>query len=213
MAVNITFWAGEDFQIQDLQGSGLGFYGDDGFGASVRVGSYQGRTFITNGAGTTQGPEGDNVKYLNAGSGILGQTGSGIALTCIPNYLATLNIRIESDDATSFQTQNSQIRIYDRNDPANPASGVTCMVAEVIHPDTTQSNTGSGDTTWTTFDPDTTGVVLSLCPSPGISGLYAGNGNDGAWTDTRHDHYVLISASPDTVGSKTFGLYMEVEYL
>jgi hypothetical protein len=38
MTASINFLAGEDFVIQSLSGSGLGFYGDDGFGASVRVG-------------------------------------------------------------------------------------------------------------------------------------------------------------------------------
>jgi len=215
MAVDVSFFAGEDFQIQDLSGSGLGFFHSDGFGRSVRVGDYQGRTFITNGAGTTEGPEVDNVKYLNLGSGILGQAGTGIALTCIPNYKATLNIRVESDDASSFQLQNSRIYIYDRSSSANPASGVTCKIAEVIHPGTTQDNTGSGDTTWTTVTPASTGSnYLDLCPSPGISGLYAGNGNDGGWSDRRHDHYIVISPSPDTIGSKTqFGLYFTCEYL
>jgi hypothetical protein len=96
---SINFLAGNGFTIQDLAGSGLGFFGDAGFGASVKVGEYQGRTFITNGAGTTQGPEADNVKYLNAGSGILGQAGSGIALTCIPNYQASLNVRFSNATA------------------------------------------------------------------------------------------------------------------
>ena len=44
----ISFLAGEDDTINDLAGSGLGFYGAAGFGASVQVGQYQGRTFITN---------------------------------------------------------------------------------------------------------------------------------------------------------------------
>jgi hypothetical protein len=108
MAATLSFLAGNGFTIQDLAGSGLGFYGDAGFGASVKVGDWQGRTFITNGAGTTQGPEADNVKYLNAGSGILGQAGSGIALTCIPNYQSTLNIRFTYD--TPIKTQNAKVQ-------------------------------------------------------------------------------------------------------
>ncbi len=211
MVASVNFLAGSDFVIQDLSGSGLGFYGDDGFGASVRVGEYQGRTFITNGAGTSQGPEADNVKYLNLGSGIIGQTGSGVALTCIPNYLATLNIRFTYDTAVAIQ--NAYLRIYDRSDPNRPASGVTTKVAELIHPDLTQTNVGSGDTTWIT--PGGSGLKVSLAPSPGVSGLYAGNGNNGsAWSDTQHDWYAAISASPDSVGSKTlYGAYFECEYL
>lgn len=210
MAATLSFLAGNGFTIQDLAGSGLGFYGDAGFGASVKVGDWQGRTFITNGAGTTQGPEADNVKYLNAGSGILGQAGSGIALTCIPNYQSTLAINFTYD--TPIKTQNAKVQIYDRNDPNSPASGVTTKVAEIIHPDTTQNNTGSGDTTWLT--PGGSGVVVNLAPSPGCSGLYAGNGSNGGWVDTVHTWYLAISASPDSIGSKVnYGLYVSLEYL
>lgn len=210
MAAVISFLAGTDFTIADLAGSGQGFYGDDGFGASVRVGEYQGRTFITNGAGTTQGPECDNVKYLNGGSGIIGQAGSGVALTCIPNYQATQNIRFTYD--TAVRVQNAKVIFYDRTSTSNGPSGVTVKAAELIHPGITQSNTGSGDTTWIT--PAGTGVVLDLCPSPGRSGLYAGNGSDGLWSDTQHDWYNIISVSPDSIGSKTlFGEYVSLEFL
>ena len=64
----------------DLSGSGLGFFGDSGFGASVEVGKYQGSTFVTDGAGSIQGPQGKNIKYLNPGSGIVGAASSGIGL-------------------------------------------------------------------------------------------------------------------------------------
>lgn len=206
----ISFLAGSDFTIQDLSGSGLGFYGDSGFGASVQVGSFQGRTYITNGAGTSQGPEADNVKYLNAASGIMGQAGTGVALTCIPNYQSTLNIRF--NHSAAVKTQNVSLRIYDRTNPNNPASGVTTKVAEIIHPGITQANTGSGDTTWLT--PGGSGVTVTLAPSPGVSGLYAGNGNDGQWSDTQHDWYLAISGSPDSIGSKTaYGLYVSLEFL
>ena len=36
--------------------SGLGFYGSSGFGASVAVSAYQGKTFLTSPDGLTQGP-------------------------------------------------------------------------------------------------------------------------------------------------------------
>lgn len=210
MAANIDFLAGTDFTINSLSGSGLGFYGDAGFAASVSTGSWQGRTFITNGAGTSQGPECDNIKYLNIGSGIIGQTGSGVALDHIPNYQSTLNLRFTND--VPVQTQNAKLYIYDRVSINNPASGVTTKVAEIIHPSISQLVTGSGDTTWLT--PAGTGVIVSMAPSPGPSGLYAGNGSNSTWKDTQHDWYVAISASPDTIGSKTqFGLLFSVEYL
>jgi hypothetical protein len=210
MAAKISFLAGAGFALNDLAGSGLGFYGDAGFGASVKVGDWQGRTFVTNGAGTGQGPEVDNVKYLSAGSGVLGQSGTGLPLQSIPNYQSTLNVRFTYD--SPVQVQNAQLRIYDRTNPDNPASGVTTKVAQLIHPDTVQNATGSGDTAWNT--PGGSGSVVNLAPSPGCSGLFAGNGNDGSWKDTQHDWYLAISSSPDSIGSKTlYGCYIQLEFL
>lgn len=202
----IQFYAGEGDTIYDLSASGLGFYGDAGFAASVQVGAWQGRTYITNADGSAQGPEADNVKYLNPGSGILGQVGSGLLLRTIPNHQSTLNVRFTHD--TPVRVQNGEIRIFDRNLPATrPASGVTTKTAEIIHPGRTQVNNGSGDTTWRT--PGGTGVVQPLTPSPGMSGLFP-NGP----AVLRHDWYMAISASPDTIGSKTqYGLYAQLEYL
>lgn len=210
MAATIDFLAGSDFTIDSLSGSGLGFYGDSGFGASVSTGSWQGRTFITNGAGTSQGPECDNIKYLNLGSGIIGQTGSGVALDHIPNYLSTLNLRLTVD--TAVQATNGKVYCYDRVSINNSPSGVTCKMAELIHPSTSQLVTGSGDTVWTTVAG--TGSYLSMAPSPGPSGFYAGNGSNSTWSDRVHDWFLAISASPDTIGSKTqFGLLFTIEYL
>src|SRR5574337_1439970 len=106
----IQFLAGQNFVLNDLSGSGLGLYGDSGFGSSVSVGSYQGRTFITDSTGVIQGSEGYNIKYLNPGSGILGQTGSGLPLQNIPNYQASLNIRFTNGSAV--QAQNVKAYIY-----------------------------------------------------------------------------------------------------
>lgn len=203
----IKFYAGENTNIQELSGSGLGFYGAAGFGASVPVGEYQGRTFITDGNGTSQGPEADNVKFLNSQSGILGQAGTGIHLVCIPNYQATLNIRFTHSSAV--KTQNAEVRIYDRSNINNPASGVICKVAEIIHPNQTQNNSGSGDREWLTAAGSS--VPVPLVASPGASGFRPNGVNT---TDQRHDWYLAISASPTSIGSKTkFGLYASLEYL
>lgn len=190
-------------------GSGLAFFGDEGFGRSVRVGEWQGRTYVSNGGGTAQGVEAPNTKYLNSGSGVLGQTGSGVALTAIPNPQCPLNVRFEHD--SPVQVVSAELRIYDRSDTNRPASGVTTKVAEVIHPDPVQNNNGSGDTTWLT--PGGSGAVVSMAPSPGPSGLYAGNGANSTWSDTRHDWFLAISCSPDSIGGKSmYGLYVAVEY-
>lgn len=207
MAPSINFLAGKDYTIQDLAGSGLGFFNASGFGGSVKVSFWQGRTYITNGFGTTQGPEANNVTYLNSASGVLGQTGSGLPLRSIPNYQSTLNIRFYND--TPCRVQNAHLRIYDRVNPDHPASGVTTAVAEIVHPDPVQTNNGSGSPTWQFLGGS--GNVMNLTDSPGVSGLRPNGANT---TDTTHDWYVVLSASPNSIGSKTqYGLWVELEYL
>ncbi len=205
MAPAIDFFAGLN-QINNMSGSGLGFFGAGGFGASVQVGFFQGRTYITDGNGVNQGPEANNVEYLNAASGILGQASSGIALTAIPNYQSTLNIRFTND--TPCQIQNVHLTIFDRTSPANPPSGVTTAVAESVHPDPIQHNNGSGSRFWEF--PAGTGY-MTLTSSPGTSGLRP---NGPGTTDRQHDWYVNLSASPNSIGSKSlYGCYVSMEYL
>ena len=201
----LAFYAGEDFNINNLSGSGLGFYGG-GFGYSVPVGEYQDSTFITNSTGTAQGPQVDNLKYYSDTSGIVNGASSGVALTAIPNYLSTLNIRFTHSSA--IRTQNVKFRVYDRSSINNDPSGVTCKVAELIHPDTNQTNNGSGDTSWVTVHGSDT--ILDLVASPGVSGERP---NGSSTSATQHDWYLAITASPDSIGSKLFAGYVELEYL
>jgi hypothetical protein len=217
MAATISFWAGADIAVVDMAGSGLGFYGDAGFGASVQVGQWQGRTFITNANGTAQGPEVDNTKYLNPTGVILGQSGSGLKLNQIPNYLATLNVRFTND--TAVKVQNATFRIYDRVDPTHPATGVTTAVYEVNHQGSGQTADGSGgpgtpvvggNHAWYMF-PATGASPMPITASPGTSGLSPSGSNT---VDTRHDWYFALSASPDSTGSKTqYGAYVSLEFL
>ena len=208
-AIDFYINTGIDFNI-NTGPSGLGFFGAGGFGASVPVGTWQSKTFVTDGNGIQQGPEAQNVKWLNAGSGIIGAASTGIGLQAIPNYQATVNIRFTH--STSVRTQNAELRIYDRFHINNPATGVTTKVAEIIHPGNTQVANGSGDSTW--YTPAGSSIVVPLAPSPGMSGVYAGNGSDSTYSNTRHDWYAAISASPDSIGAKTqYGLYVSLEYL
>ncbi len=201
-----SFRAGETFTVNNLAGSGLGFYGAS-FGASVAVGAFQTTTFITNSNGTIEGPQVDNLKWThNASGGINGA--ASVKLINIPNYLATLNIRF--NHATAVKTQNGSVRIYDRADIDVPPVGLQARVAEIIHPDLTQvGDKGSGDTTWIWAS----GVdnIVPIVSSPGVSGESPSSTNT---TDSQHDWYLAISASPDSIGSKTeFALYVTIEYL
>jgi len=102
------------------------------------------------------------------------------------------------------------LRIFDRNNISNAASGVTTKVAQLIHTAHIESvSDGLGDASWNT--PAGSSVIMSLVGSPGVSGLQE---TSTTHTDTRHDFYTIISASPDSIGAKTlYGLYVELEYL
>lgn len=206
-AINFYIFTAGDWNI-DASGSGLGFYGATGFGASVPVGQWQGTTYVTDGNGTIQGPMANNVKWIHANSGQL--TGSvDLPLQYIPNYQSTLNIRFTHGSAV--QAQNVIMRIYDRNNINVAASGVTTKTAEIVHPSVSQAVLGSGDASWRT--PGGSGVTQALHQSPGTSGNYAGAGNS-VYESVRHDWYVALSASPNSIGSKTsYSLYVALEYL
>jgi hypothetical protein len=202
---SIIFRSGS-FGIHNISGSGLGFYGTT-FGNSVEVGAYQTTTWITNAAGTAQGPQVDNITWTHPNSGSINGAASKNLLD-IPNHLCPLNIRFNHSSAV--RTQNARLRIFDRTNINNNASGVTTKFAEVVHPSITQTGSlGSGVSSWDT--PNGSSVVVSLIASPGHSGIRP---NGAGTTDMNHDWYGAISASPDSIGSKTlYGLYFQVEYL
>ena len=208
----ISFFAGEGTNINDLSGSGLGFYGSGGYGNSVSVGQYQDNTYITNSTGTAlNAVKVDNVKWVHSASGEIAG-GDTRVLRGIPNYLATLNIRFTH--TSPVKTQNAQLRIFDRSNIDNPASGVVTKVAVLVHPWDTATPLGSGSTAWST--PGGSGSVVNFgdfpsAVSPG-SGGFSPNGPNT--TDVRHDWYCGISAMPDSIGSKTqYALYASLEYL
>lgn len=204
---NISFYA-DSYGIQNLNGSGLGFYGSS-FGSSVAVGSYQDTTFITDANGTIQSEQVNNIKWMHPNSGSINGA-APVSLLAIPNYLATLNIRFTH--STAVQVQNWRVYAYDRTSYNNLPSGVTTKIAELIHTDTVQNVNGSGDSSWVT-NPGT-GVVMYLAQSPGVSGIYAGNGTSSTVSSTQHDTYLAISQSPDSIGSKQLnGIFVAIEYL
>jgi hypothetical protein len=206
MAATISFYAGTAGSIEHLSGSGLGFFGAS-FGQSVEVGAWQATTYITNGTGSTEGPVCENTQWIHSTSGNQSDAGE-INLRYIPNRLATLNIRFHNDSAV--KTQNAKLRIFDRSNINNAASGVTTKVAELVHPAISQSViSNSSDATWST--PAGSADVMSLVTSPGVSGERQ-NGDETS--SKTHDWYTVISASPDSIGAKTlYGLYVELEYL
>lgn len=200
--------------INNTSGSGLGFFGSAGYGASVLVGQYQDNTYVTNGNGTTQGPLCSNIKYTHPNSGIVDTATSGSPVINIPNANATLNIRFTN--STAVRVQNAIARIYNRSDTSQGASGVTTQVYETIHVNPLLTVAGSGATSWHQINAGVASSIL-LANSPGTNGNNAGNGAiplASQTPSTQHDWYLCLSASPDSIGSKTlYGLYVSLEYL
>lgn len=118
------------YSTPNIRGSGLGFYGP-AFGSSVQIGSFQDKTFITNADGTLNGGNAYNVKFTAAASGIPDTDTTGIPLSRLNGYHRTLDINF--DHNVPVQVQNAQLRIYDRNNINNPASGVNTKIAEIVN--------------------------------------------------------------------------------
>jgi len=204
---DISFYAGETAQIFNLNGSGIGLYGAS-FGQSVPVGGWNSSTFVTDSNGTIQGIQADNISYAGHPNSGTANGAGPYDLTHIPNQLATLNIRFTNDSAVT--TQNGEVRIYDRSNINNNPSGVTCLLCELIHIDPVVGAGGSGDASWSSTMGGS-GVTLPIVDSPATSGFSPLGSNS---SDTQHDWYLAITASPDSIGSKTqFGLYVAIEYL
>jgi len=219
-------------------GSGIGFYGA-GFGISVAVGQHQESTFVTNSAGTDKGIKLQNTKYTSV-SGVAHNGNTAIGTSGMPNYYAPLNVKFSHSEAV--RVQNCKMRIFDRNDIAKHASGVNTHIYEVRHPDPLETdilgvggdiltNRGESDHGWKEYDPvgpgDDAGNSMfdtTFTSSPGVSGtnsvisdkLLTGvvTTSGAAHKSLSHDWYVALSASPDSIGSKTdYGLYFTCEYL
>jgi hypothetical protein len=219
--------------INHAAGSGLGFYGST-FGVSVPVGSQQTTTYVTDALGANQGSRLHNTAMSTTGSSSVKGTvvvdgATAANLDILPNYLCPLNIRFSHTSAV--KVQNCKLRIFDRNNIANQASGVSTYVYEARHPATVQtvtnlSHRGRVDTAWYEFDPALAMTDMVLTSSPGASGKNSNTSDvnspalghvttQGAThQSTRHDWYLALSSEPVTIGSKTqYGLYFTTEYL
>lgn len=187
-------------------GEALGFFGPDGFGDPLSLNEFNGRTFATTTSGVTAYEECDNCKKTSTSGVIIGQTGDGINLINLPNYLATINLRFTH--AQSVLVQNASLIAFDGSDITNAPTGLNVYGAETIHTSRLQTDTGTGDSTWTQLQGS--GQSLGLVDSPGTSGI---SPLGPATTSTRHDWYVPLSVSPTTPSSKQFGFYAQLEYI
>lgn len=161
-------------------------------------------------------------------------------LKSLPNFKCPLNIRLVTDDGTLVSVRNCKLSIYDRLNINNHASGVTTYVYEARHPypvDGEQYALGHVSNrnnpshhTWFEFSHGGP-IEMSLTDSPGISGYNTLGGNQSHLAglsqqqisnfnlgsnheSSRHDWYIALSSSPDSIGSKQdYALYFEAEYL
>lgn len=218
--------------INHSAGSGIGFYGSN-FGVSVPIGTPQSTTFVTNSIGSNQGSQLNNTAMVTSGNSVTIGTvsingASAVNLDRLPNYLCPLNIRFTHSEAV--RVQNCKLRIFDRNNIANHASGVVTYVYESRHPSSLQtisnlSHRGRVANSWYEFDSLDAMTDMPFTSSPGVSGTNTNvsdtNSNLGYLSQNgslhesvRHDWYVALSSEPVTVGSKTqYGLYFSIEYL
>lgn len=206
----VSIYCGEDQLLPN--GYGLGFFGNDGFGSPILKNEFPGRTFVANSTGETEKFECNNNKYISSTGVIVGQCGSGILLTELPNNLTTINIRFEHP--TAVYAKNPKFYVFDgtytdddtpniNNDP----TGVTCYCAEIRHPSSLQETQSPNysDTTWSNIHGS---GYLSLVDDPCTSGV-----KTFPYTDTRHDWFIAVSPKPTTYGDKEIGFYFEVEFL
>lgn len=134
--------------LDTLSGSGLAFYGSSA-GSSVQIGAYQDNTYVANPDGSIYKDATNNVKYVSntypSGMTAVSEFGGSelpIGLSGVKTYQATLGI--EFGHSTAVNTQNVQLRIYDRSNTNYPASGVNTKVAEIInHNGSSYSSQGS----------------------------------------------------------------------
>ncbi len=213
MAAAIDFYAGQGAgTFVDLSSSGLGFFGAS-FGTSVQVGQYQDTTFISSSNGASEGPQATNCKYdTSDGSGVIVNGDVATAPSSMVINSGTMNARFTFDSAV--QTQNAELRIFDRSTITNGATGVTTRMLQIVNGGSGVSSSGTAEAPashggW--IAPSGSGVTVPLLSSAGTSGL---SPLGTSTTDTRHDWYLCMSATPLSIGSKElFGLYVALEYL
>lgn len=179
----------------------IGFFGAV-FGQSVRVGEFQDSTFVTDSDGAVNSGEIDNNNKFVTSSTVKIGASSAEAISGIDVIESTL--RIQFNNTTPVQLQNTSFRAFDRVNINNPQSGVIVQAFEAsniisghIVPASGGDINTQGDNTWTQISGAT---ALPLITQSGIS--------------VDHYHYIGLSASPTQIGQKKdLGFYYETEFL
>ena len=195
MSTSITWYGGDGAnQILPAESGNndtLGYFGA-AFGFSIKVGEYNNTCYVTTDNGSTNYGQVPNLKYANTSGAYVASELVATELLEVDNSEATLRIRLTTD--TNVQTQNTSFRAFDRTNINNNPSGVLVYAAEIKKPSPTVR--GSGDTYWTLIQGS--GSTLSLEDQTTPSGT--------------HTWYVALTATPTTIGAKTFAHYFETEF-
>lgn len=185
----------------------------------------------------------DTNQVIN-GKLLLNNSVNELDLALLPNYQCPLNIRFIHDTPATVQNAKLRIFDRTTVDTsANGVTTYVFEARHPKNTQTDHSLAhradGANGFVWTEFmgyDPDTdelddsAGVYMNLTDSPGEFGrnesrnahtttsekaIYNVSSNEGSlWRDDRHDWYIALSSSPDSIGSKlNYGLYVTLEYL
>lgn len=203
--INFLMRTLDDVEI-DTSGYALGFYGPKGRLDNVEIDDWQGSSFLVDKGGTEGEVHVRNTKFSTSKTAYLDGSSSSTVLRNIPNFLATLNIRfLHTED---IFISYASCKFYDGIDTANQPAGLDIRVAEIRHPGLLQNDdSGTGYKNWQDVGD---GSEFILKQSPGTLGVKSNS--VGYWVDDQHDWYLAISVSPDDIGSRTFGLQVQIEY-
>lgn len=165
------------------------FAGAGGFNSKVTVGAYQDSMHVraSGGANDSSGNTPKNSKFISQTGGTGGDSQVDIGGGTVDlDSISTANspLKINFSDASSVITESCIFYAYDGSTPATAPTGVTFVAAE------------QGDANWTGAEGSGSPVTIT-----------------DDTTATSHDYYLLISASPDSVGLKSaFALRIELTY-
>ena len=165
------------------------FAGAAGFNAKVAVGAYQGSTHVATSAGADKstGNAPKNSKFISQSGGGGGDSQVDIGAGTVDLDTVTTGncpIKINFSHTSSVEITDAIFYAYDGTTTTNAPTGVTFQAAE------------QGDANWTNAEGSASAVTLT-----------------DKSTDTSHDYFLLVSASPESVGLKeAFAMRLELTY-
>lgn len=159
------------------------------FDSAITVGQYNATTHVksSGGANDSNGNSPKNSKFISQTGGTGGDSQVDIGGGTVDlDSVSTANcpLKINFSHGSSVVTTGCIFYAYDGTTTTAAPTGVTFVAAE------------QGDANWTAAEGSASGVTIT-----------------DDTTATSHDYYILVSASPDSVGLKSaFKLRMELTY-